>query len=316
MSAQQAAATLQEVVLASPRGFCAGVDRAIKIVEHALQTYQQPVYVRHEIVHNPWVVGDLRERGAVFVEETEEIPRGAVAIFSAHGVSPDVREEGRSRGLRTIDATCPLVSKVHSEVLRYARAGYTILYIGHRDHPEAVGVVGEAPACVRIVESVDEAQRLEVPDPERVAYATQTTLSVDDAAEIVAALKRRFPRILEPGASDICYATTNRQEAVRSLAAQTDVVLVLGGRNSSNSNRLREVAERAGKPAYLLSGPDDLDPGWLAGARSVGVTAGASTPEHLVQALVARLRDLGASRVRELVTCEEDVTFGLPRFGS
>ena len=306
------------VLLAAPRGFCAGVERAIRTVELALDNRpvgdDQPVYVRHEIVHNKWVVDDLRARGAIFVDDTREIPTGATAVFSAHGVAPTVREEASARGLITLDATCPLVSRVHAAVLRYAARGYTILLVGHAGHPEVEGVTGEAPHSVRLIQTVQDAESAEVPDKQKVAYATQTTLSVDDVSAIVEALRRRFPQMIGPEAGDICYATTNRQEAVRALVAQhgADVVLVLGSPNSSNSNRLREVAESAGARAYLLGTPDELDPAWLEGVARVGVTAGASTPEHLVQGLVDRLRTLGADDVETVQTSVEDVFFAPP----
>jgi 4-hydroxy-3-methylbut-2-en-1-yl diphosphate reductase len=306
------------VLLAAPRGFCAGVERAIRTVELALDNRapgdQRPVYVRHEIVHNKFVVDDLRARGAVFVEDTREIPSGATAVFSAHGVSPTVRDEAAVRGLVTLDATCPLVSRVHAAVLRFAGRGYTILFVGHAGHPEVEGVMGEAPAQVRLIESVADAERVEVPAPARVAYATQTTLSLDDVAAIVETLRRRFPDMLGPQAGDVCYATQNRQEAVQALVEQhaVDVVLVLGSPNSSNSNRLREVAESAGARAYLLGGAAELDVNWLTGARRVGVSAGASTPEHLVQGLVERLRELGATDVQTVETRIEDVFFAPP----
>ena len=306
------------VLLAAPRGFCAGVERAIRTVELALDNRargdERPVYVRHEIVHNKVVVDDLRARGAVFVEDTREIPSGATAVFSAHGVSPRVREEAAARGLLTLDATCPLVSRVHAAVLRYAARGYTILFVGHAGHPEVEGVMGEAPDQVRLIESVADAERVAVADPSRVAYATQTTLSLDDVAAILASLRRRFPGMLGPQAGDVCYATQNRQEAVRALVEQhaADVVLVLGSPNSSNSNRLREVAESAGARAYLLGSAAELDPGWLTGATRVGVSAGASTPEHLVQGLVDRLRELGATDVQTVETRVEDVFFAPP----
>jgi 4-hydroxy-3-methylbut-2-enyl diphosphate reductase len=306
------------VLLAAPRGFCAGVERAIRTVELALDAREpgddRPVYVRHEIVHNRTVVEDLRARGAVFVEDTAAIPAGATAVFSAHGVSPEVRGEADQRGLVMLDATCPLVSRVHAAVLRYAARGYTILFVGHAGHPEVEGVMGEAPERVLIVESVSDAERVQVPDPERVAYATQTTLSVDDVSSIVDTLRRRFPHIAGPDSGDVCYATTNRQDAVRALVAQAhaDVVLVLGSANSSNSNRLREVAKQGGARAYLLGTAADLVPAWLIGASRVGITAGASTPEHLVQELVGRLRDLGASQVETVQTSIEDVYFAPP----
>jgi 4-hydroxy-3-methylbut-2-en-1-yl diphosphate reductase len=306
------------VLLAAPRGFCAGVERAIRTVELALDNRapgdERPVYVRHEIVHNAVVVDDLRARGAVFVEDTREIPAGATAVFSAHGIAPSVRDEAVARGLLTLDATCPLVSRVHAAVLRYAGRGYTILFVGHAGHPEVEGVMGEAPDQVRLVQTLADVQRIEVPDPQKVAYATQTTLSLDDVSSIVDALRRRFPAMAGPEASDVCYATQNRQEAVNALVEQhaADVVLVLGSPNSSNSNRLREVAETAGARAYLLGTAAELDPAWLVGAARVGVSAGASTPEHLVQGLIERLKDLGASDVEIVETRVEDVFFALP----
>jgi 4-hydroxy-3-methylbut-2-en-1-yl diphosphate reductase len=306
------------VLLAAPRGFCAGVERAIRTVELALDNRapgdERPVYVRHEIVHNKVVVDDLRARGAVFVEDTAEIPVGATAVFSAHGVAPIVRDEATARGLVTLDATCPLVSRVHAAVLRYAARGYTILFVGHAGHPEVEGVMGEAPKGVKLIQTVADAESVVVDDPSKVAYATQTTLSMDDVAAIVQTLRRRFPRMVGPEAGDVCYATTNRQEAVRALVEQhgAQVVLVLGSPNSSNSNRLREVAEQSGARAYLLGRASELDPAWLDGATRVGITAGASTPEHLVQGLVERLRELGASSVETVETRVEDVFFAPP----
>jgi 4-hydroxy-3-methylbut-2-enyl diphosphate reductase len=306
------------VLLAEPRGFCAGVERAIRTVELALDQRlpgdERPVYVRHEIVHNKIVVDDLRARGAVFVEDTSAIPAGATAVFSAHGVAPAVRNEAAARGLVTLDATCPLVARVHAAVLRYAGRGYSIVFVGHAGHPEVEGVMGEAPNQVYLVESVADAKTVEVPDPQCVAYATQTTLSLDDVSAIVDTLRQRFPAMVGPEAGDICYATQNRQEAVRALVEQhgADVVLVLGSPNSSNSNRLREVADAGGARGYLLGRADELDPAWLAGAHTVGVSAGASTPEHLVQGLVARLRTLGATDVRDVETRKEDVFFAPP----
>jgi 4-hydroxy-3-methylbut-2-enyl diphosphate reductase len=306
------------VLLAAPRGFCAGVERAIRTVELALDHRapddERPVYVRHEIVHNKIVVEDLRARGAVFVEDTRDIPAGATAVFSAHGVAPSVREEADQRGLITLDATCPLVSRVHAAVLRYAARGDTILFVGHAGHPEVEGVMGEAPGQVRLIQTLADAESVEVPDPARLAYATQTTLSLDDVAPILDALRRRFPAMAGPEAGDICYATQNRQEAVRALVEQhqADVVLVLGSPNSSNSNRLREVADQAGARGYLLGTASELDPAWLAGAARVGISAGASTPEHLVQALVERLRELGAAEVKTVETRIEDVFFAPP----
>jgi 4-hydroxy-3-methylbut-2-enyl diphosphate reductase len=306
------------VLLAAPRGFCAGVERAIRTVELALDNRaagdERPVYVRHEIVHNKVVVDDLRARGAVFVEDTSDIPAGATAVFSAHGIAPSVRDEAVVRGLVTLDATCPLVSRVHAAVLRYAGRGYTILFVGHAGHPEVEGVIGEAPGQVRLVEALADVERIEVPDPQKVAYATQTTLSLDDVSSIVDALRRRFPAMVGPEASDVCYATQNRQEAVNALVDQhaADVVLVLGSPNSSNSNRLREVAETAGARAYLLGTAAELNPEWLLGAARVGVSAGASTPEHLVQSLIERLKNLGATDVTIVETRVEDVFFAPP----
>src|SRR3977135_1902958 len=306
------------VLLAAPRGFCAGVERAIRTVELALDNRasgdERPVYVRHEIVHNKVVVDDLRARGAVFVEDTQMIPTGATAVFSAHGIAPSVRDEAVVRGLVTLDATCPLVSRVHAAVLRYAGRGYTILFVGHAGHPEVEGVMGEAPDQVRLAEALAGPARRRVPDPQKVAYATQTTLSLDDVSIIVEALRRRFPAMVGPQASDVCYATQNRQEAVLALvqAHHADVVLVLGPPTSSNSNRLREVPETAGARGYLLGTAAELDPSWLDGAQRVGVSAGASTPEHLVQALLDRLRSLGASDVQTVETRVEDVFFAPP----
>ncbi len=306
------------VLLAAPRGFCAGVERAIRTVELALDNRapgdDRPVYVRHEIVHNKVVVDDLRARGAVFVEDTLEIPTGATAVFSAHGIAPFVRDEATARGLVTLDATCPLVSRVHAAVLRYAGRGYTILFVGHAGHPEVEGVMGEAPNQVKLIQTVADAESAEVDDPRRVAYATQTTLSLDDVSAIVEVLRRRFPDMVGPETGDICYATTNRQEAVRALVDQhgADVVLVLGSPNSSNSNRLREVAEMAGARGYLLGSAEELDSRWLVGAMRVGVSAGASTPEHLVQDLVDRLTLLGAESVETVETRVEDVFFAPP----
>jgi 4-hydroxy-3-methylbut-2-enyl diphosphate reductase len=301
------------VLLAAPRGFCAGVERAIKTVELALDQ-RVPVYVRHEIVHNKFVVDDLKARGAVFVEDTRDIPQGATAVFSAHGVSPQVRQEALDRHLQTLDATCPLVSRVHAAVLRYAGRGYTILFVGHAGHPEVEGVMGEAPDQVRLVETLKDARTIEVRNPSKVAYATQTTLSLDDVSAIVDTLRRRFPQMVGPEAGDVCYATQNRQEAVQALVEKhhADVVLVLGSPNSSNSNRLREVAEQAGAHAYLLGSVEELDPTWLNGAQRVGVSAGASTPEHLVDALVARLKELGAGAVQTVELREENVFFAPP----
>ncbi len=302
--------TQQTLYLAAPRGFCAGVDRAIDVVEMALQVYEPPVYVRHEIVHNRHVVEDLRRKGAFFVDELESVPPGAVVIFSAHGVSPAVRREATARGLRALDATCPLVTKVHLEALRYAKEGYTILLVGHRRHVEVIGTMGEAPEAIVVVESREEAEALELPDPARVAYITQTTLSVDDVRSIVEVLKRKFPGIREPAKDDICYATQNRQNAVKELARRCRVVLVVGAPTSSNANRLVEVAESGVTRAYLIESAADIRPEWIEG--DVGITAGASTPEDIVQACVERVRSLGSYRLEELRLVEERVMFPLP----
>ncbi|HTK32167.1 MAG TPA: 4-hydroxy-3-methylbut-2-enyl diphosphate reductase [Candidatus Saccharimonadaceae bacterium] len=296
--------------LAAPRGFCAGVDRAIDIVDMALQVYGAPVYVRHEIVHNRHVVEDLRRKGAVFTDDLNDVPEGAVVIFSAHGVSPAVREEARARGLRALDATCPLVTKVHLEALRYAQQGYTIVLVGHRNHVEVQGTMGEAPDHIVIVETVADAEALVLPDPSKVAYISQTTLSVDDVRAIVETLKRRFPAIHEPAKADICYATQNRQDAVKELARRCRVVLVVGAPASSNANRLVEVARNLGADAHLIESADDIDPAWIHG--DVGITAGASTPEDVVQACVRRVGECGDYRVQEFRLVEERVMFPLP----
>ena len=302
-----------EVLLAQPRGFCAGVDRAIEIVERALAIHGAPVYVRHEIVHNEYVVGDLRRKGAVFVDELDQVPAGATVVFSAHGVSRAVRNEARARGLRVFDATCPLVTKVHVEVERMRAQGREVVMIGHAGHPEVEGTMGQADGGIYLVESPEDAVRLMVRDPAQLGYVTQTTLSVDDAAEIVAALKQRFPDIAAPKKADICYATQNRQDAVKLMAPQVDLVIVIGSQTSSNSNRLREVALRFGVAAYLVDSADDVDPAWLEGRQRIGVTAGASAPESLVSALIGRLRSLGATGVRVLEGVEERVVFPLPK---
>ena len=296
--------------LAGPRGFCAGVDRAIDIVEMALEVYGPPVYVRHEIVHNRHVVDDLRGKGAVFVDDLASVPPGALVIFSAHGVSPAVRREASERKLRALDATCPLVTKVHLEALRYAKEGYTIILIGHRDHVEVEGTMGEAPDSIVLVETLEEAEALELPDPSRVATITQTTLSMDDVRAILETLRRRFPGIREPAKDDVCYATQNRQNAVKELARRCRVVLVVGAPTSSNANRLVEVAEARGARAYLIESAEDIRPEWIDG--DVGVTAGASTPEHVVLACVERIRALGLYRVEEFRLVEERVMFPLP----
>jgi 4-hydroxy-3-methylbut-2-enyl diphosphate reductase len=302
-----------EVLLANPRGFCAGVERAIGIVERALELHGPPIYVRHEIVHNTFVVEDLRRKGAVFVEELAEVPAGSTVIFSAHGVSKAVQRDAEARGLKVFDATCPLVTKVHVEVAKMLRAGREVVMIGHRGHPEAEGTMGQAESGLRLVETVDDVGRLEVRDPSRLAYVTQTTLSVDDAAAVVAALKRRFPKIVGPKKDDICYATQNRQDAVKLMAPRCDVLIVVGSPNSSNSNRLREVAEQRGVPAYMIDSAGELDPAWIAGKSRVGVTAGASAPEVLVEQVIARLKSLGASRVHQLDGVAENVVFPMPK---
>jgi len=302
-----------EVLLANPRGFCAGVERAIEIVERALEMHGAPIYVRHEIVHNKTVVDALRAKGAVFVEDLDEVPPGATLIFSAHGVSKAVRSDAERRGLKVFDATCPLVTKVHVEVAKKLRDGFEIVMIGHRGHPEAEGTVGQAASGIHLVETVEDVAALRVSSPEGLAYVTQTTLSVDDAKTIIAALKARFPGIRGPKRDDICYATQNRQDAVKFMAPQCDVVIVVGSPNSSNSNRLREVAEHIGARAYMVDSAADLRPEWLSGQRRIGVTAGASAPEVLVSELVERLKALGAESVRPLDGITERVVFTLPR---
>ncbi len=310
--AEAVARSAPEVVLANPRGFCAGVDRAIDIVEHALARFGAPIYVRHEIVHNTYVVADLRAKGAVFVEELDEVPRGGTVVFSAHGVSQAVRAQADALGLQVFDATCPLVTKVHVEVAKMRRAGLEIVMIGHAGHPEVEGTMGQADG-IHLVQTVADVAALPIRDDAPLAYVTQTTLSVDDAAGIVAALRARYPQVREPKKQDICYATQNRQDAVKLLTAEVDVVIVVGSPTSSNSNRLREVAQRLGKPAYMVDGAEDLQPQWLAGARHIGLTAGASAPDALVQQVVARIKELGAVSVRNMPGVIESVQFPLPR---
>jgi 4-hydroxy-3-methylbut-2-enyl diphosphate reductase len=307
-----------DVLLANPRGFCAGVDRAIEIVKRAIESLGAPIYVRHEVVHNRFVVEDLRQRGAVFVEELDEVPAGATVIFSAHGVSQAVRAEAERRGLKVFDATCPLVTKVHIEVARHCRAGRDVVLIGHAGHPEVEGTMGQwkrehGDNHIHLVEDVAGVATLQPAQPDNLAYTTQTTLSVDDTREIISALQTRFPAIQGPKHDDICYATQNRQDAVRLLAGKCDVVLVVGSVNSSNSNRLRDVAEKMGARAYLIDGAEHIDPAWVAGANRVGVTAGASAPEILVQGVIERLRQLGAERVEHLEGEPENVVFALPK---
>jgi len=302
-----------QVLLAKPRGFCAGVDRAIEIVERALQIHGAPIYVRHEVVHNKFVVDDLRAKGAVFVEHLAEVPAGSTVIFSAHGVSQDVRREANARQLKVFDATCPLVTKVHVEVAKMRELGREIIMIGHQGHPEVEGTMGQAQGGMYLVETPADVARLQVTDPANLAFVTQTTLSVDDASQIIAALKQRFPHIVGPKKDDICYATQNRQDAIKALAQQCDVVIVVGSPNSSNSNRLREVAANQNVAAYMVDNARELKPEWFAGASRVGVSAGASAPEVLVQEVISRLMELGASGVTEIAGITERVTFPLPK---
>lgn len=302
-----------EILLAQPRGFCAGVDRAIEIVERAIKLFGAPIYVRHEIVHNAYVVADLRKKGAIFIEDLADVPEGATLIFSAHGVSKAVRGEAEARGLRVFDATCPLVTKVHMEVAKMRQEGFDIVMIGHKGHPEVEGTMGQSGEGMHLVEDIEDVQKLALPDPKRIAYVTQTTLSVDDASAIIDALKSKYPDIKEPKKQDICYATQNRQDAVKFLAPQCDVVIVVGSPNSSNSSRLREVAEKRGIPSYMVDSPTQIDPAWVEGKKRIGVTAGASAPEVLAQAVIARLRELGVRSVRSLEGIEETIAFPLPR---
>ena len=304
---------VHEVLLAEPRGFCAGVDRAIEIVERALAQYGAPIHVRHEIVHNTYVVNDLKSKGAIFIEDLAEVPAGATLVFSAHGVSQAVRQEADERGFRVFDATCPLVTKVHIEVAKLRREGYEFLMIGHKGHPEVEGTMGQVSEGIYLVEDVDDVAQVQVANPEKLAVVTQTTLSVDDAAGILAAIKARFPHIREPKQQDICYATQNRQDAVKFMAPQVDVVIVVGSPTSSNSNRLRELAERLGTPAYMVDCPEDLQEIWLDQRPRVGLTAGASAPDVLVQQVISRLKALGATSVRRMQGVEESVRFPLPK---
>jgi 4-hydroxy-3-methylbut-2-enyl diphosphate reductase len=302
-----------EVVLANPRGFCAGVDRAIIIVEQALERFGAPIYVRHEVVHNKFVVDELKRKGAVFVEELDEVPAGGTVIFSAHGVSKDVRAEAERRGLRVFDATCPLVTKVHVEVGKLRGKDREIVMIGHRGHPEVEGTMGQSKEGMYLVETPEDVEKLEVKNPHKLAYVTQTTLSLDDAARVIAALKQRFPDIVAPKSDDICYATQNRQDAVKIMAKRCDLVIVVGSPNSSNSNRLREVAKNNGVEAYMVDNASHLDPDWLKGKTRIGVTAGASAPEVLVKEVIAKLQALGAADVQELDGIIENVVFPLPK---
>ena len=302
-----------EVLLANPRGFCAGVERAIEIVERALAQFGAPIYVRHEVVHNRFVVDGLRAKGAIFIEDLADVPAGNTVIFSAHGVPQSVRTEADARGLRVFDATCPLVTKVHLEVARMRDQGREVIMIGHKGHPEVEGTMGQVKDGIHLVENAADVAGLQIANPDMLAYVTQTTLSVDDAGAIVAALRTRFPNIVGPKKDDICYATQNRQDAVKFMAPQSDLVLVVGSTNSSNSNRLREVAELLKVPAYLVDNADAIDPAWVAGRRRIGVTAGASAPEVLVESVIARLKELGAGSVRQLEGVPERVTFPLPK---
>lgn len=306
-----------QIKLANPRGFCAGVDRAIEIVNRALEVFGPPIYVRHEVVHNKFVVEDLRNRGAVFVDELDEIPDDVIVIFSAHGVSKAVRDDADARGLKVFDATCPLVTKVHMEVVRYSRDGRECILIGHAGHPEVEGTMGQYDGsnggAVYLVENEDDVARLQVKDPSRLAFVTQTTLSMDDTARVIDALRKHFPAIEGPRKDDICYATQNRQDAVKQLAGECDLVLVVGSPNSSNSNRLRELSDRMGTPAYLIDGADEILPEWLEGVTNIGVTAGASAPDVLVQQVIQHLRDSGATGVQELDGREENIVFSMPK---
>jgi 4-hydroxy-3-methylbut-2-enyl diphosphate reductase len=310
---------MQQILLANPRGFCAGVDRAISIVERALEIFGAPIYVRHEVVHNRFVVDGLRAKGAVFVEELDEVPDDATVIFSAHGVSQAVQEEAKRRGLRVFDATCPLVTKVHIEVHKHAQDGREVILIGHAGHPEVEGTVGQYVGegadrgAIYLVETPEDVAKLQVSDADELAYVSQTTLSMDDTAKVIDALRTRFPRIQGPRKDDICYATQNRQDAVKDLVSRVDLLLVVGSKNSSNSNRLRDLADRAGVPAYLIDAAEDIQPQWLGSAKAVGLTAGASAPEILVQQVIDRLKDSGVGSVTEITGREEHVTFSLPR---
>lgn len=302
-----------EILLAQPRGFCAGVDRAITIVEQALLKFGAPIYVRHEIVHNAYVVDDLRQRGAIFVDELSEVPVGSTVIFSAHGVSPAVRQEAEARGLKIFDATCPLVTKVHVEVMKMRKEGMQIIMIGHKGHPEVEGTMGQAPEGIQLVETVGDVQKLNIPPNTLIAYVTQTTLSVDETKEIVDALKVKFPEIQQPKKQDICYATQNRQDAVKFMAPQVDLVIVVGSPNSSNSNRLRELSEKLGVVSYMIDHPNQIKPEWFIGKKRVGLTAGASAPESLAQSIIDRIKELGPRAVRNLDGIVENTAFPLPK---
>ena len=302
-----------EILLAQPRGFCAGVDRAINIVNEALTRFGAPIYVRHEIVHNKYVVDELRAKGAIFVDEIEEIPRGAIVIYSAHGVSQQVRQDAAERGLQVYDATCPLVTKVHVEVVKLCKDGFTVFMIGHAGHPEVEGTMGQVDSGIILIENLTDVEKLNFSADERLAFVTQTTLSVDETKEIVNALTKKFPKIIQPKKQDICYATQNRQDAVKFMAPQVQLVIVVGSQASSNSNRLRELAEKLGVPAYMVDAPEQLRPEWFDGKKRVGLTAGASAPETLAQAIVARIQEFGPRQIRSLDGVVEDVTFSLPK---
>jgi len=302
-----------EILMAQPRGFCAGVDRAINIVNEALVRFGAPIYVRHEIVHNAYVVNELREKGAVFVDELHEVPKGGIVVFSAHGVSQEVRKDAEQRGLQVYDATCPLVTKVHLEVVKMCKEGYTVLMIGHAGHPEVEGTMGQVKEGVFLIEKISDVEKLPFPSDEKIAFVTQTTLSVDETKEIVEALTKKFPNIVQPRKQDICYATQNRQDAVKFMAPQVEVVIVVGSATSSNSNRLRELSEKLGVPSYMVDAPEQLKPEWFSGKKRVGLTAGASAPESLAQSIVARIQEFGPRSVRPLAGVVEDVTFSLPK---
>jgi 4-hydroxy-3-methylbut-2-enyl diphosphate reductase len=302
-----------EILLAQPRGFCAGVDRAINIVNEALTRFGAPIYVRHEIVHNKYVVDELRAKGAIFVDEIDEIPRGAIVIYSAHGVSQQVRQDAAERGLQVYDATCPLVTKVHVEVVKLCKDGFTVFMIGHAGHPEVEGTMGQVESGIFLIENLDDVEKLNFSSDERLAFVTQTTLSVDETKEIVNALTKKFPKIIQPKKQDICYATQNRQDAVKFMAPQVQLVIDVGSKASSNSNRLRELAEKLGVPAYMVDAPDQLRPEWFEGKKRVGLTAGASAPESLAQAIVARIQEFGPRQIRSLDGVVEDITFSLPK---
>ena len=304
---------VSEIILAEPRGFCAGVDRAIDIVEHALAKFGAPIYVRHEIVHNTHVVEDLRARGAIFIEDLADVPAGATLVFSAHGVPKAVEQEAQARGFRVFDATCPLVTKVHVEVAKLHKEGYEFIMIGHKGHPEVEGTMGQLPSGIHLVEDADDVQKVEPAQTQKLAVVTQTTLSVDDAADIMNAVKQRFPQVREPKQQDICYATQNRQDAIKLLSPQVDIVIVVGSPSSSNSNRLRDVAAKYGTPSYMVDNAQELQAEWLVGKRTIGLTAGASAPDILVQQVIARLRELGAVSVRTLAGIQETIKFPLPK---